>query len=146
VFYIEKKEENMTKQPGFTLVELLICLFMVAILMGIAYPSYQNFIIKARRADAQNELLKAQIQQSNHRITHPTYIDGSNGVGLPSNNIYYTFSVVSASSHTYVMKAEANINSSQNNDDLACRSLFIDQNSLQTKDGELENAACWSQR
>jgi len=133
----------MTKQPGFTLVELLICLFMVAILMGIAYPSYQNFIIKARRADAQNELLKAQIQQSNYRITHPNYIDSSDAVGLPSNNTYYTFSVVSASSHTYVMKAEANINSSQNNDDLACRSLFIDQNSRKTKDGELDNTFCW---
>jgi type IV pilus assembly protein PilE len=136
----------MTKLFGFTLVELLICLVMVAILMGIAYPSYQNFIIKARRADAQNELLKAQIQQSNYRITHPTYIDNSNATGLPSNNIYYTFSVVSASAHTYLMKAEAKINSSQNNDELACKSLFIDQNSRQTIDGEIENTACWSQR
>lgn len=136
----------MTKPSGFTLVELLICLLMVAILMSIAYPSYQNFIIKARRADAQSELLKAQIQQSNYRITHPTYIDNNNATGLPSDNTYYTFSVVSASSHTYLLKAEANINNSQNNDDLACRNLFIDQNSRKTKDGELENTACWSKR
>jgi type IV pilus assembly protein PilE len=133
----------MDKLPGFTLVELLISLLIIAILMGIAYPSYQNFIINARRAEAQSELLKAQIQQSNYRITHPSYIEDINSTGLPLDNPYYSFSVVSASSHRYLMKAQAKTNTSQNNDEIMCRNLFIDQNSRQTKDGEIDNSGCW---
>ena len=59
----------MNKQQGFTLIELLISLFILGILAAIAYPSYQGFVIKTRRVDAQSELIKAQIEQSSYRIT-----------------------------------------------------------------------------
>lgn len=134
----------MNKQSGFTLIELLICIVIIGILAGIAYPSYQGFIIKTRRADAQSELMKAQIEQSSYRITHPTYISDVSVIGLPSDNPYYTFSITSASAHTYLMSAKANKENSQNNDELACKNLFIDQNSKKTKDGELDNGSCWS--
>ena len=41
---------------GFTLIEVLIAVVIVAILAAVAYPSYQNYIIRASRAAAQNEL------------------------------------------------------------------------------------------
>jgi type IV pilus assembly protein PilE len=44
---------------GFTLIELMIVLAVVAILAAIAYPSYQDSVRKSRRADAKAVLLEA---------------------------------------------------------------------------------------
>jgi len=42
---------------GFTLIELLIVVFIIAVLFGLAYPSYQSHLIKVRRIDGQKALL-----------------------------------------------------------------------------------------
>lgn len=50
---------NDRSEWGFTLIELLIALVVVAILAGIAYPSYQDSIRKAQRTEAKTVLLEA---------------------------------------------------------------------------------------
>ena len=55
---------------GFTLIELLIAVAVVAILAAVAYPSYQNQIAKARRAEIQGELVRlAQFMERLHTET-----------------------------------------------------------------------------
>ena len=44
-------------QLGFTLIELMITVAIVGILASIAYPSYQDSVMKSRRADAKGALL-----------------------------------------------------------------------------------------
>ena len=46
---------------GFTLVELMIVIVIVAILLAVALPSYQNSVQKGRRADAKSALLDVPI-------------------------------------------------------------------------------------
>ncbi|MFQ5660921.1 MAG: type IV pilin protein [Gammaproteobacteria bacterium] len=50
-----KTEKSFT---GFTLIELMIVITIIAILASIAYPSYQQHVIKARRVDAEGNLLE----------------------------------------------------------------------------------------
>jgi len=133
----------MDRKLGFTLIELLVVVAILATLSTIAYPSYQHVVLSTRRADAQHELTKAQLVQSNHFITHPSYIALANEVGLPNEHDYYVFSVISASAEGYLMRAVVKLNSSQDNDKEECKSLYIDQNNNKTQDGYIDNTHCW---
>jgi type IV pilus assembly protein PilE len=46
-------------QKGFTLVEMVIALACVALLASLAWPSYQNLILRSQRAQARASLLQA---------------------------------------------------------------------------------------
>ena len=132
----------MKKNQGFTLIELLIVIAIIAILGGLAYPSYQSYMMQTRRADAKTELIKAQLKQTSLHILNP-YATVAASVGLPTSHDYYTFSVVSAGASTYLMKAVAKNGTTQANDETACRTLFIDQSSKHTSDGSTGNEQCW---
>lgn len=54
----------MTKQHGFSLVELMVAVAIVGILATIAVPNYSNYKIKSSRTAVQTELLQlAAIQE-----------------------------------------------------------------------------------
>ena len=59
--------------PGFTVIELMIVLVIVAILLALAYPSYVNYTRKARRGEAQQLLMNWSINQEIWRSNHPEY-------------------------------------------------------------------------
>jgi len=132
----------MEKKTGFTLIELLIVIAIIGILASVAYPSYQSHMIKARRNDAQAELVKAQLKQSGLHILSPAYSSDKSALGLVDND-YYTFTVISAGNTTYSMRAVAKTGTTQANDETACQTLFIDQNSTHTSNGTTSNDGCW---
>ena len=67
---------------GFTLIELLIALAIVGILAAVAYPSYQNAVAKARRAEATGALLEAAQALERYYSVNGRYVDG--GGNLPA--------------------------------------------------------------
>ena len=58
---------------GFTLIELMIALAIVAILTAIALPAYQNSVTKSRRADAMAAISNIQLAQERWRGNNPAY-------------------------------------------------------------------------
>ena len=40
------------RQPGFTLIEMMLVVAIVAILVTVGLPSYQQYVVRAKMADA----------------------------------------------------------------------------------------------
>ena len=62
-----------TRSNGFTLIEMMIAVVVIAILAAIALPAYQDYVRKARRSDAMDALLLIQNLQERYRANNPTY-------------------------------------------------------------------------
>ena len=69
----------MGKQGGFTLIELMVVVGIVAILAMIALPNDQEQVRKSRRADAAKAVGQVQLGLESWRAENPSY---ANCVGV----------------------------------------------------------------
>lgn len=120
---------------GFTLIELMITVAVIAIIAAIAIPSYQSHVAKSRRTDAITQLLHAQLMQEQLWLSSSNreYSSSTSALGLVDNN-YYKFSSTSTKS-TYTLTATAH--GTQAKQDATCTPLTINQN------GDRTPANCW---
>lgn len=63
----------MSAQRGFTLVELMIVVVILAIIVAIAVPSYRNFVLRSHRTDATAALLKVRTHQERFFLQNNRY-------------------------------------------------------------------------
>ena len=88
---------------GFTLIELMITVAIVGILAAIAYPSYQDSILKGRRAEGRTALLNLLQQQERYYTQTGTYLSFLLGAtGTP-----FRTTSGDSSSFAYKLKADA---------------------------------------
>ena len=84
----------MKQQRGFTLIEVMIVVVIVAILAAVAIPSYQDSVRKTRRADAKEALTRIAALQERYFFTHNAYGNAAAlGVGSSSTEKYYTINI-----------------------------------------------------
>ncbi|TFZ01593.1 type IV pilin protein [Ramlibacter rhizophilus] len=109
-------------QRGFTLIELMIAVAVVAILAAVAYPSFMDQIRKSRRAEAQQFLMEVASRQQQWMLDRRFYspaagtsnacaaLSSELNVNPPSSlNGHYTFcaqvSISTASPPTFSVQA-----------------------------------------
>ena len=68
------------RRAGFTLIELMIAVVVVAILAAIAYPSYQDHLRKGRRAAAQAFLVEVGSKQQQYLLDARKYAVGPDAI------------------------------------------------------------------
>ena len=68
-----------SRHRGFTLIELLIALTVVAILVLIAFPSYQAYIVRSSRQAAQSELVALADSQEKIFLNSSAYSSSVTG-------------------------------------------------------------------
>ena len=132
------------KIRGFTLIELMIVVTLIAIIAAIAIPSYQNQIQKTRRADAQSGLLQAAQAMERCFTRTNTYVGC---LTLPRNSPDDFYSILFSQNQPTVttFRLEARRQGAQAND--PCGTFTLDQRGNRgniTADGiDPASLRCW---
>lgn len=119
-----------TTQRGFSLIELLVTVAVIALLARIALPSYQRYVVKASRVAVQTELLqlaslqeKIYLNTSRYSASVTNHYNGTSanthGLGATgtSRDGKYTITVdTPADGQTFILTATPVAGSSQAGD------------------------------
>lgn len=100
---------------GFTLLELMIALVIMALILALAFPSYMSTVRKSRRAEAIGALTAVQQAQERFRANRATYgnlnvpadADTLPNVATTTVNGHYTLSVTGNAAAAYTVVATA---------------------------------------
>ena len=141
-------------KKGFTLIELMIVVAIVGILAGLAYPSYTDYVLRAKRGDAKVGLLNLQMAQEKYRANCPQYASGIDATtrtcvsggnhdlvtATTSPDGHYTLAISSGSAGAYTITA------TPNHTDATCGTLSIVVTSAgesKTETGTGDADDCW---
>jgi type IV pilus assembly protein PilE len=141
-----------SNQRGFTLIELMITVAIVAILASVAYPSYMRHLARAKRAAAEGLMQNVASKQEQYMLNARTFYPPVSGsttdlspLGVVVGNevaTNYTVTVVSDNAATppsfYV---EAVPKTAQATNDSRCGTLRLTNTAAKTASGG--SADCW---
>ena len=120
---------------GFTLIELMITIAILAILMGIAYPAYTGYVERSRRADAISGLLQAA-QQMERCFTRTNTYSGCTVVSTSPDGHYSIIATQAAT--TYSLSAAPT--GAQTGDD--CGTFTLNHLGIKEAGGS-DSDRCW---
>jgi len=137
---------------GFTLIEVVIALAIVAITTTFAMSSYRRYMIRSHRVEAAQALLAVAAEQEKFHLAHGEYgsrLDAAAGdepPGLPvaatTPRGHYTLAVETATAAEYRVAAIA----TRATGDPLCSRLFIDESGRRGAvdiGGRNSTAECW---
>jgi type IV pilus assembly protein PilE len=142
-----------TRAPrGFTLIEIMIALAIVAVTTTIAVASYRGHLQRSHRAEAAQALLLAAAEQEKFHLAQGSYADrldaraGDVPPGLPvasrTPGGHYALAITLASAAEFRIAATATGERS----DALCHTLTIDESgrrSASDSRGADSTARCW---
>jgi len=147
-----------SESHGFTLMELMITVAIIAILGAVIYPSYMSQIRRSNRSAAKSALLQVQVAQEKAFLTYNRYAkDDTELQGTPTSTTpglqtsttisggNYTMSLSSASSGASDFTITATASSASQLKDTDCKTFSISNLGTKsaTNSGGTSNLNCW---
>lgn len=132
----------MKSEHGFTLMELLIAMVILAILVTVALPSYMAQAQKSRRTDGTSALGRASMVMESCRSDLATYTGCAGRVAATSDESFYNLAVViTGGGSGYTLTATAT--GVQLEDDY-CTTITLNSQGTRGYTGSAADAAtCW---
>ena len=91
-----RAEQLQLSSQGFTLIELMIVVAIIGVLAAIAYPSYQQYVIKSKRTDMMSEMQNIASEIESRKLVQGRYsndlITGLGGSYPQEGTALYTIS------------------------------------------------------
>jgi type IV pilus assembly protein PilE len=137
-----QKMDNSARARGFTLIEVIIAMAIVAILVAVALPSYREHMRKSRRAEAQAYLMAVASRQQQFLLDTRGYAPNLATVGLatPANvAAAYDLAVTAVAGPPPTFRLTATPKSTTDQVKERCGTLAIDQTGAKTA----AVSTCW---
>ena len=146
-------------QSGFTLIELMVVVVIVAILMGVALPSYRNYVLRSHRVDGKSALTQCAAIQERWFTKSNEYNSNAGACPATSEEGYYSITVAVGdlpntgvcdtpgvtSKDCFIVTAIPTSKAKQN-DDTTCATMTLDQMNVKTSKDSANvstTAECW---
>lgn len=131
----------MRPQDGFTLIEVMITVAIVAILAAIALPSYQDYVTRSKIPEATSGLSARRVQAEQFFQDNRTYVGATNPACVAdSSGRNFNFSCTAQTATTYTIQATGK-------GSMTGFTYTIDQNGTRVTTsvpaGWTANANCW---
>lgn len=144
------------KQRGFTMIELMIVVVVVAILAAIAFPQYRDYIVRSNRAIAKSLLTQVADRQEQFYTANKRYSDDLTDLGYPADPFFvdrngktgaadggtaiYSIGLDAANDTSYLLAAD--VLNTQAAEDARCTKFTLNQVGQRQAEGSTA-AACW---
>ena len=135
------------KLSGFTLIELMITVAILAIIAAVMIPAYTSYVDRGKRAEARAALLDIAARQERYYSNNRQYTATLSDLNMSgtSENGYYTLSVtIPSGSNNQDFDATATPSSGWTDDE--CGDLSIDETGAKTHTkipSSGDRALCW---
>ena len=145
----------MHRSRGFTLLELMIVIAVIAILAAIALPSYTDYIARGKFVEAHGQLSDLRVKMEQWFMDNRTYLNAAGtacGVAMPTgqNARYFTYTcpIATATAQTYTITAAGNAAEGLGGinftiDQANTRATTVTGGSVMANRGYAANAGCW---
>ncbi len=136
-------------QNGFTLIELMIVVVVVAVLSSLAYPSYREFVVKAKRTEGKAALLDAAQALERHFTNYNTYPSSLSTAGVRTYSgdsaakAAYTIAIAAGASGSLASSFTLTATPANGHVDAKCGNLSLNQLGVKGETGTLTAAECW---
>lgn len=144
---LKTKKPRAMRGRGFTLVEILVVMAILAILAGVAVPTYIQYLARGYRSEARATLVSAAQWMERWRTERGTYQDGGNPPALPpgldrsppTGTQRYIITVAAPAANLFTLSATP-IGSFAND---ACGTLTLNNTGLRARTGTESIDTCW---
>lgn len=140
----------MKTQIGFTLIELMIVVAIIGILMAIALPNYNDYVIRSKIPDATSGLSNKRVQMEQYFQDNRTYVAAPACTADTTTSQYFDFSCPVATPGTATTFTLAAVGKGS----MAAFTYTVDQNGTKTSTiaatapsgWAATSASCWITR